>query len=225
MINTNTIIFYDFETCSANPHKTQPIELGAVAIHSRRLEVIANSEFVSKIYAIDDPEECEKLGLDQIQDGALSVNKITREEIANAPKIKDVWQQFTDYVNNFNYKKNNWSAPIMAGFNNNGFDDIIVDRICGPHGYNLGPWNAEKTKQNLFHPITNIDLLKTIWGWFENTAEPTRLNFDTLREFFGLSSEGSHSAIVDVTQGAELLCRFLKLQRNISQKVNWKNNG
>jgi DNA polymerase III epsilon subunit-like protein len=48
---------------------------------------------------------------------------------------------------------------------------------------------------------------------------------DALREFFGLSTENSHDALVDVQQGAELLCRFLKLQRGISSKVNWKNNG
>ena len=225
MINTNTIIFYDTETVSPNPFGTQIIELAAVAINARRLDIIPNSEFESKIYATDDPEECERLGLDRIQDGALAVNKITREEIAKAPKLKDVWRQFTDYVNNFNYKKTPYSSPIMAGYNNNGFDDIIVDRICGPHGYNLGPFNHEKNKQSLFHPIYNIDLMKITWGWFENTAEPKRLNFDTLREFFGLSSEGSHSGIVDVRQGADLLCRFLKLQRSISPKVNWKNNG
>jgi DNA polymerase III epsilon subunit-like protein len=225
MHNTNTIIFYDYETCSKNPHKTQPIQLAAVAIHSRKLEIIPNSEFESMIFAVDDEEECTKAGLDTVQDEALAVNKKTREQVLQAPKLKSVWSDFTSYVNNYNYKKNSWGAPILAGFNNTNFDDIITNRICGPNGWNLGPWDAEYGKNSLFHPIHGIDLMKIAWGWFECCAEPKRLNMDALREFFGLSTENSHDALVDVQQGAELLCRFLKLQRGISSKVNWKNNG
>jgi DNA polymerase III epsilon subunit-like protein len=223
MHNTNTIIFYDYETSGKNPHKSQPIQLAAVAIHSRKLEIIPNSEFESMIYAESDEKICEELGIEPIQDEALAVNKKTREEIAAAPKLKAVWSDFNQYVNNYNYKKNSWGAPILAGLNNTNFDDIITNRISSPDGYNLGPWDAEYQKCSLFHPIHNIDLMKIVWGWFECSAEPKRLNMDALREFFGLSTENSHDALVDVKQGADLLCRFLKLQRNISSKVNWKN--
>lgn len=219
----NTFIFYDIETISANPHRTQPIQLAAVAIHSSRLTIIPNSEFESMIYAVEDPEECQRLGLDEIQDEALAVNNKTRDEIKNAPKIKEVWSQFVDYVNNYNYTKNDWGSPIPCSFNGNGFDDIIIDRICGPHGYGLGPWNEKRSKQSLFHPIYNIDLFKIVFSWFSATAEPKRLNMDSLRDFFGLSTDKTHDALFDVQQGADLLCRFLKLQRSIGQKINWQN--
>lgn len=224
MHNYNNICFYDFETGSRKGHSTQPIQLAAVMIHARKLEIIPNSEFNTMIYAESNPEECAKAGLDVIEDEALAVNKKTREEVSKAPTLKAVWPQFIDYVNNYNYRKNNWSAPILAGFNNNGFDDIILDRICGPHGWNLGPWDKERNKNSLFHPIYNIDLFKILWGWFENTDEPKKLNMDSIRDFLGISSEGAHDALVDVKQGADILCRFLRLQRMLSTKVNWKNN-
>jgi DNA polymerase III epsilon subunit-like protein len=223
MINYNYLCFYDLETVSASPNSTQIIQIASVMIHPRKLEIVPNSEFESLVYATDDPEECEKLGLDRIQDDALAVNKVTREQIASAPKLKSVWNDFCQYVNNYNFKKTTWTSPLMCGFNNNNFDDIILNRVAGSHGWGYGPFDEKYKKCSLFHPIHNIDLMKITWGWFEQSADPKRLNFDSLRDFFGLSSDGAHSAIVDVRQGAELLCRFLKLQRNISSKVNWKN--
>lgn len=224
MHNYNTIIFYDFETCSRNPYNTQPIQIAAVAIHPRRLEIIPNSEFESMIYASDDEEYRANGNLSSIEEGALKVNNKTRAEIDKAPKLESVWPQFIEYVNAYNYKKTSYSAPILAGFNNNGFDDIILNRICGPHGWNLGPWNKDRNTNSLFSMTYNIDLFKIVWTWFENTAEPKRLSMDAMREFLGMDTHGSHDALVDVKQGADMLCRFLKLQRSISPKVRW-NNG
>lgn len=214
---SNTYIFYDFETGSRNAKKTQPIQLAAVAIHSRKLEIIPNSEFNSMICAYDDEEAIAK-GLDPLEDGALKVNKKTREEIFAAPHKKIVWKQFQDYVDRYNYNNNKWSAPIMVGFNNNGFDDIIIDSLAAE----FGPYDKEYQKQNLFHPIYNFDLFKMVLSWFENSEEVKKYSMDYMREYLGMDQEGAHDALVDVKQGAEMFIRFLKLQRTMSRKVKFK---
>lgn len=221
MINNNTLIFYDFETGSRNPNKTQPIQLAAVAIHPRKLTIIPNSEFEAMIFAEQEEEKCIALGVEALEDEALSVNKKTREDVAAAPKLKNVWEQFVSYADNYNYKKNRWSAPILCGFNIIGFDNIILNRIAGPHGYNLGPWDDSREECSLFHPLHCIDLFPMVFTWFENTTDPKRLNMDTLRDFFSIKKDNAHDALQDCIDGAELLCKFLKLQREVCQQVKW----
>lgn len=221
-MNYNDLIFYDFETGSRNKNKTQPVQLAAVAIHGRKLEIINGSEFESLIKPVLEDEKAVEMGLDPVQDEALKVNGKTREELAKAPQLKVVWKQFVDYVNNFNYKKSAWTAPIPAGYNNNGFDDAIVDRICGPHGYNLGPWDDTWDKNSLFHPIHNVDVMKMVWQWTENNPEIKSISMDTMRDWMGMSKENAHDALTDVRQGGEMLCRFLKLHRNFAKKTKFK---
>jgi len=212
-----TYIFYDFETGSRNAHTTQPIQLAAVAIHSRKLEIIPGSEFNSMMSALND-QDAKSKGVDIIEDGALAVNKKTREEIFAAKQPKVVWNQFVNYVNQYNYKKSKWTAPIMVGFNNNGFDDIIINRLCSE----FGPFDKEYQKQNLFHPIYNFDLFKIALGWFENSEEVTKYSMDSLRDYFAMSKDNAHDALQDVIDGANLFIKFLSLQRSMGKRVKFK---
>lgn len=215
-MNYNTIIFSDFETGSANPYKAQPLQLAAVAIHGRRLEIIEDSEFSSYIKPLTD-EEAIKQGLDPIQDEALNVNKITREQLETAPILDVVWKRYEDYIDSFNYKGDEWSAPVNAGFNNNGFDDKIYDRLC----LKYGRWNEKRNRQSLFHPIHNIDLMKVMWQWTENSNEIRSLSMDSIRDWLGLPKDGAHNAIVDVKQGAKLLIEVMKLTRFFASKTKF----
>jgi exonuclease I len=216
-MNKNDIIFYDYETGSRNPNKTQAIQLAAVAINGRSLSIIHGSEFNSLIKPLSD-EEAIKRGLDPLQDEALEVNGKTREELENAPSEKIVWKQFTDYVNKYNYQKNTWGAPICAGYNNNGFDDIITQRLCIAHG----PIDDTYGKQKLFHPIHNIDLMKLMWYWTENNPDIHSLSMDSLRKWLGLSTEGAHDGLIDVKQGGAILIKMLKLSRKYATKVKFQ---
>lgn len=221
MINRSTILVYDYETSSANPTTTQPIQLAAVAIHSQKLEVIEGSEFNSLIKPIEDPVEQAKAGVGAIEDEALAVNKKTMEELRLAPDLKTVWTQFTEYANNFNYGTTTYSAPVLAGFNIIGFDNIITDRICGPHGWNYGPWDNKRNKNSLFSPVYKIDLMDICFGWFCGTAEPKKLNLGAIMDFLGMDKTGAHDGLVDVRNTASIICRFLKLQRELYNRINW----
>ena len=59
MANIRDIIVFDFETGGANPHTCQPTQIAAVAIHSKKLELLPGGE---KKYAepLADGEEIER---------------------------------------------------------------------------------------------------------------------------------------------------------------------
>jgi DNA polymerase III alpha subunit (gram-positive type) len=219
-ICNNTLIMYDLETTSANPQTTQIIEIAAIAIDPRKLEIIPNSEFYSLIKPIEDPEEQAKLGLGPIEQGALDVNKKTMEELRLAPALKTVWKSFEQYIMNYNTTGKKWTAPALCGFNNNGFDDIILNRVAGTV-WKYGPWDEERQQCPLFHPTYNLDLMKLLYPWFESNYDVQNFKMDTFRKFFGLSSEGAHTADQDVKDQAEILIRLLRLTRKYSKITNW----
>lgn len=227
-MNFNNIIVMDYETTSASPRRTQPIQLAAVAIDGRKLEIIPKSIFQSYIKPIPD-DLVKEYGLDVTQEEALNVNKISRADLEKAPNLNVVWAQFTDYVNQFNHKKTKYTAPICAGYNIDRFDSIITERICGgqkrftecnKEPYKLGPWNDDRDEQKLFHPRDSIDVMKWIWYWTENNQDVNSISFDNMRNFFGITKKGAHNAISDTLSVAFLLIRFLKLQRRL--KINFQ---
>lgn len=224
------ICYLDFETCSKLPYNTQPIQLAAVMIDIRRLEVLSNGIFNSYIKPIAD-EKAEEYGLSKIEKEALDISKISLETLKNSPSLKVVWGQFIEFIDQYNTKKQKWTAPILAGFNNTRFDNIIIDRICGGNKlynpthkepYRLGPWDDEERKTPLFHPRDNIDLMKYLWWWFENDVDVKSISMDSMRNIFGISASGSHNALVDVLQGAYLLIKFLRLTRYVQERMSSK---
>lgn len=243
-MNYSDIIFFDFETGSANPHNCQPIQLAAIAIKGRQLTIHQDGFFNSYIQPYWTQEECNKYGLAMIEDETLEINKISRETLLKAPPLKLVWQQFTEFVNKYNPKKSKYYAPIKSGYNINRFDNIIIDRICGgnlrtakklldkiyPEGkvtisepYGFGNWDAEREECTLFNVRDTIDLMNIVWYWTENNKDVKSISFDSISEWLGINKEGNHNAEVDVKKGSEVLIRFLHLARDISVKVKWKN--
>lgn len=223
-MNYRTIICYDFETTSPSAETTQPVQLAAVAIDPRKLEIIPGSEFESLMKPVLDDDECERLGVDALTDGAIAVHKKTREILANAPETKAVWENFVDYVNRYNYKKTNFTAPISMGFNIDNFDSVIVQRLCSQDPYNFGPVNKKNGKQDVFSSFMSIDMMKNSFILFENNKEVNSLSADNLiRGYMGYEDQGqSHDALSDVIMTAEYYIRYQKMIRNLVAKKNFK---
>lgn len=250
-MNYQDIVVYDFETTGVNPYRCQPIQLGAVCIHGRKLEIHSNSYFCSFIKPIFDVEECAKLGLDPVSDEVLTKTGIKMGDLENAPSIRTVWDQFQQYVHKYTYKKGKWGAPVKAGMNIRNYDNIILDRIAGGHfrkarneldnlltggiinketaqlikkmdPYGFGPWDDERNEETLFYPAGNLDLRDILWFWFENNVEIKSLGMDAMREYFGIKTEGSHQADKDAKDVADILIKFLKLHRHYGPKVKFK---
>lgn len=209
-------IFLDFETGSKNRHKTQPLQLAAVAIDGRKLEI--QETFNSLIKPIMDEQQCAELGLDMLQDEALKKNKLNVDELLNAPSPKEVMSNFAVFVDRYNSKKNDWSRPIMAGFNIYGFDDAIINRLAKEHGY----WDEEEQVCNLFNRIHKFDIFHDVFRWFENAYSIKRMNMDAIREMLGMPLEGSHNALKDVQDGAKVMIRFLNLYRKMYPRIKFR---
>lgn len=210
-INFNPIIVFDFETTSKYWHKAEITEIAARAYDSRTLEPFNNSEFHSLVKPLTPLDQ-----LDKDAEYALELTGIKKEELEKAPESKIVWQQFVSYVSRFNKKKDEWNSPIGAGSNIEGYDLLICDRYNEMFG--------EKKKDTiLFNTFKKIDLMKILFFWFEGSNELKNFKQETLREYFGWNSEGTHRAMSDVDFTAALIFRFMNFHRNMSSRTNFKN--
>ena len=217
-MNRKDIIVFDFETGSRNPHKTQAIQIAAVAIHGRNLTVQPDGYFESLIRPELDDDKAIEMGVDPIEDGALAVNKKTREELKDAPLPKVVWEKFTEFVNRYNWKGTPYYAPIAAGYNINGFDMPIVERLCQQYG----PINKKTGKQCLFDKIHRLDLMDTVWMWMENNPDVNRIGMDSMRELMGMDTTNAHDAFQYVKDTANMMIGFMKLHRRFAPQIRFE---
>ena len=108
-MNYNNICVFDFETSSADKNTCQILQIGAAIIDRWNLSVIDTFNCLAK------PEDMET-----VEDEALQINRLKREDLEKAPDIKIVWGQFVNWVNKYNKSKgpiNAFRAPIPAGYN------------------------------------------------------------------------------------------------------------
>lgn len=217
MINSKPYIFWDSETGSLNPEKTQVLSIAAIAICPRKLEIIPDSMFYSLINPLED-EQAIKRGLDPVQKSALDVNKLDLNELKNWPDEKTVVNNFREYVYQFNPKKDSWNAPIAAHFNGRKFDMIILNRLAKDYGF----WDEKKNQQKLFNPIQDVDLKDIMWMINENNPEIESNSLDSIRSWLGMSTDNSHEVRQDVMDGAKILTRMLKFLRHWSSKTSFK---
>jgi len=209
MLNKNDVVVYDFETGSADPFTCEPLQLAAIVLDARTLEIKPSSEFKTYI---------KPTNWTNVQDEALAVNKIKREVVErDGISQKEAWEAFTRYVNKYNKSKTPFGAPISAGFNIKNFDKHIVERMCNLYG----PLD-KNNKPILFHRRDMIDLMDICFLWFENMAEPENYKLDTVRDFLGISKDNAHDALVDTQHTAMIISRFLKFHRSISAKTLFK---
>jgi DNA polymerase III epsilon subunit-like protein len=127
---------------------------------------------------------------------------------------------FVNYLDKYHTrssKKSQSSAPIAAGYNINRFDLNIIDRLSKKYG-NLNKEN----RTDLFFPRDVVDIMNLVFYWFENNNDLKNYTLDTLRDYFGISKEGAHDAAKDIHDSAKILIRFLKLHRNLSAKIRFR---
>ena len=214
MINHNPICVFDFETCNLRCDETSPIQLAAIMLDPRTLEPIEGATFGKPVDGKD--IIMKPLDWSAVDDAALRVNKKTREQLENGLEQKLVWGMFTDYLKKFSRDNTQWGRPIPAGHNIINFDLPIIEVLCRKYK------NVDKNgQQNIFDPRVRIDTLQLLWGWFESTRNPEKLNMDHLRGFFGISSENAHDAFKDVMDTTLIIQRFLKFQREHSKRTKF----
>jgi DNA polymerase III epsilon subunit-like protein len=214
MANRDYIIF-DFETGSRNPHKTQPTQIAAIALDGRSLTL--KGTFNSEIKPILDDDKAIAAGFDPIQDEALRITGKTKEKLELAPSLKSVWNKFTKFVDQYNWKGEPFFAPIPVGFNIIGFDMHIINRLCKE----FGPWDTEREQQKLFSKVYKIDIMDNVFAWTESDPSIKSISMDSLRERMGLSKENAHDALQDVKDSANIFIKLLKTHRSVYQNITF----
>lgn len=215
MANRDFIVF-DFETGSRNPTKTQPTQIAAIALDGRNLAV--KGTFNSEIKAILDDDEAIAAGLDPIEDGALKVTGKTREGIGQAPALKSVWNKFTKFVDQYNWKGEPFFNPIPVGYNIIGFDMVIINRLCKQ----FGQWDKTREQQKIFSKVYKVDLMDNVFMWTEGDPSVRSISMDSLRERMSLSSENAHDALQDVKDTANIFIKLLKTHRAVYQNIEFE---
>lgn len=209
MINNSDIIVFDFETGGLDPTHHEAVSLAGKAYNARTLEPYP-IEQGGEFYSLMKP-----LYPDRLQDEALKVNNLTKDELDKAPDQKIVWNQFITWVKKYNPKGTQYTAPIGAGKNIRSFDMKFVEVLNLLH-------SKSKEKTVLFSNYRYIDLQDFLFYWFENSNDFKNEKMDTLREYFNLKGQQAHSAIGDVRDTGELIMRFLKLHRTLKNSVRFK---
>ena len=100
-MNYNKICVFDFETDGRDPHKVNPVQLAAVIVDPRKLEVIKNAEFNSYMRPVDiDSDDYVDRNRATIEWHANIRDCSTYEILEcwrNAPSQKDVWSNFVGF--------------------------------------------------------------------------------------------------------------------------------
>lgn len=223
-MNLNKLGVFDFETDSPNPHICNPVQLAALMVNPRTLQVEPGSEFniMMRPPDIDDDDYVRK-HRDTIEWHA-GVKNCTVEQIVetwkNAPMQKDAFNMFKEYLlrhHTKTKKKNHFSAPVAAGYNIEGFDNIIIRRLCKTHG------GLDKNGEvSLWHYRDQIDGMRMVLNWFENSDELKSYSMDNVRALLGMPSDDAHDALQDVRDTAWVITSFMKLHRRFAEQVTFK---
>jgi len=226
MPNFQKFCVFDMETDGVNPDKCSPIQIAAIIVDPIKLEIVPNSEFNVNLK----PEALEnnsdyKYEDSDVLDFHSKVRGSSKSDILKAwhgyQDQKTGWELFVSYLQmyhaRFSGKKSCFSAPIAAGYNINRFDLKIIERLSQKYN-NLN----KEGRSDLFYPRDVVDVMNVLFYWFEYNNELKNYTLDNLRDYLGISKEGSHDALKDVKDTAEIMIRFLRLHRSLGQKVKFK---
>jgi hypothetical protein len=194
-------------------------------VDPNKLEIIPDSEFNINLRpeALQDKPDYDYSDSD-VLDFHAKVRGSSKEDILKQwkdyQKQEQGWKLFVSYLELYHTrsdKKSCFTAPIAAGYNINRFDLKIIERLSTKYS------NVNKEgKSSLFYPRDVLDMMNMVFYWFEGNNELKNYTLDHIREYFGLSTVGAHDALKDVKDTAHLLIRFMRLHRNLANKVKFK---
>lgn len=223
-MNYNKICVFDFETDGSDPSQCSPVQIAAVIVDPLNLEIVPGSEFninfKPEVLEKDDNYEYTT----DILDFHAKVKGCKKEDVLNEwkkyPKQEIAWKMFVEYLDKYHSrssKKSQFSAPIAAGYNIYRFDLPIIDRLSVKYK------NTNKEgRSDLFYPRDVADVINLVYYWFNHNSDLKSYSLDTVRDYLGISKDGAHDAIKDVKDTAQILIRFLKLHRNLAEKIQFR---
>lgn len=201
MDNRNLICF-DLETSNINPAIAEIVSIGAVAINRNNLS------FMDEFYSLVKP-----LNEDNIDNEALKVCRLTREQLSEAPEPKLIFPIFADWIKKFNTRKDKsaWGAPIPCGWNITGFDLPIFARYCKEFKY----WDDKRNNQTLLNPIFSFDVMQHMWFWTRTNPDVDKLKLSEILSTMGMSVDTieneAHNSLWDAKVTAKIAVKLLQI--------------
>lgn len=196
---------FDFETGSKDPATTQILQIGAVIINKNNLQIVDEFQSLAK------PKD-----MDALEEEALKVNHLTKEQLEDAPDIDVVFQTWANWIQNWNVNKdkNSFGAPIPCGWGSDKFDVPIMQRYCQEYGFWDDKWGA----MTLLNPAFSLDAMKHFWFWTLNNTDVKNCKLGTAVVYMGLATPDeveklAHDAMQDVLWTAEITKKFLGVSR------------
>ena len=95
----------------------------------------------------------------------------------------------------------------------------IVDRLSECYDN----FDVKEKTSTIFHPRDRIDLMYVVGLWLMYVPDVKSISLDSIRSYMGINSDNAHDALKDVTDCASILIRFLKLHKNLAQRIHFKN--
>lgn len=213
----NDICVFDVETDSKIKEFCGITQIACLMIHPYKLEVIPGSEFYSKVRPADFDNEdyLTTHGRKDTIDFHCKNRKISQEELLaewdKSPQTDVVLKEFSSHINKYNRGTSNFTAPYPAGINIVNFDIPIMNRLC------------EKYKIKDMFGWETIDLRHLNFFWLIWKEKEIRSrSMDSLRDYMGMPKTDAHNALVDVRQEAQMIIKYLKLHKELSPRIQFK---
>ena len=201
-LNRLNFVVYDFETGGLKPGWHEAVEIGA-KVYGPNFEPIPEAEFVSLM---------KPLYPDRLDKKALEVNGRTVEELMAAPEQGAVWKKFVGWVGQYNVKGAGFGGlPIACGKNIRRFDHLFVDELNALH-------MPKKRDTKIFCNRIDIDLEDFLFHWHCHDDDLEKYAMDPVRDYYGLSRDGAHGALVDCRQTGAMIMRYLKFCKSLRFK-------
>jgi len=207
MIDNRHLCVLDFETGGKDKTSCEVLSIGSVIIHSGTLQII--DEFTSLV---------QPRNFDALEEEALKVNGLTREQLAEAPLPDIIFPAWAKWIQNHNITKDNnsFGAPIPTGWNINNFDLPILDRYCKEFKY----WDKKWGSRTLLNPVFTFDVMTEIWLLTRTNPDTKNCKLGDMAIFMGKSEEdvtaNAHEVMWDVRTTAEIAIRYLKLMKYLT---------
>lgn len=206
MRNAADIIVFDFETGDRDPNDPtlEVVSIGAKAINGITLQNYPQDE--GEFYSLMKPLDFKKLN-----PKAMAVNKISLDDLRKAPDREVVIKEFLKFTSKYN--KQRFQTPILAGKNIINFDIPILKRLLKEYDLKY-PFNERMI----------IDIEHLLYLYTNNTAELSNINMKAVRDYFGITTDGSHHALIDCRHTALLVHKFIKLGRYFEKNIKFKDS-
>lgn len=173
------LLFFDLETTGTNPARN--------GIHQISGQIVINGKKVEDFdfHVQPNPKA-------QIEEAALQVAGVTREQVLSYPAMGEVYAQFVAMLGKYVDKFNKKDKFFLVGYNNAAFDNQFLRGFFLQNGDNyFGSWFWANT----------IDVMVLATAYLaERRPEMENFKLSTVAKFLGVavSDDSLHNAFYDI---------------------------